>query len=229
MKTISRRQFLYFSAFSIIMNRFSFVTAASQKGCAEKANQYPLSVAVLKAAYKAEMIASKNYICCSGKALEDRYSNIAYLFAAFSLSEKIHADNYKNLLKSLCADIKEPQIEIVISDTKSNLKKASDQELLKINKIYPDFIKKLEKESLNQAVINCMYSWKSHRQHERKMRRVSRYAGFFFSGVAKKIEGEKFDFHVCEICGSTIDESPKIPCEICNYPSFNYRKVIPPS
>jgi rubrerythrin len=229
MKTLSRRQFLYFSASSMLVNRFSFAIAAPKDACIEKGNRYPLTIAVLYAAYKTEMIASTNYICCSRKALEDKYSNIAYLFAAFSMSEKIHADNYKNLLTNLCIKVEEPEIEIVISDTKSNLKKASDQELLKIEKVYPDFINKLEKESLNQAVISCMYSWKSHRQHERKMRRVSKYTGIFFSGVARRIEGEKFDFHVCEICGSTIDEAPKIPCEICNYPFSYYRKVKRPN
>lgn len=213
----------------MIMGRYFFAVAATKEICVEKAKQYPITIGVLKAAYKIEMIASKSYTNCSRKALEDRYSNIAYLFAAFSVSEKIHADNYKKLLKSLCIEIEEPVIKVVISDTKANLKKASDQELLKIEKIYPDFLNKLTKESLNQAVINCMYSWKSHRQHERKMRRVSRYAGIFFRGVAKRIEGEKFNFHVCEICGSTIDEAPNLPCEICNYPRTYYRKVIKPA
>jgi rubrerythrin len=228
MKTISRRQFLYFSAFFSVSNPFSSAFVSTIETCADKGDQLPLTIAVLKTAYKVEMIAHKNYICCTQKAVEDRYPNIAYLFTSFSVSEKIHAENYKRLLKSLCIGIEEPEIEIVISDTKSNLKNASGQELLKIKKTYPDFVKKLEKESYDSAVLNCMYSWKSHRQHEKK-NESSRYAGIFFSGVAKRIEGMKFDFHICEICGSTIDEPPKSPCEICNYSLSHYRKVIRPS
>jgi hypothetical protein len=47
--------------------------------------------------------------------------------------------------------------------------------------------------------------------------------------VAKKIEGMEFDFHVCQICGSTIDEAPETPYDICNYPNSHYQKVIRPA
>ena len=45
----------------------------------------------------------------------------------------------------------------------------------------------------------------------------------------KTIEGMKFDFHVCEICGSTIDEVPETPCNICNHPILHYHRVIRPT
>ena len=38
----------------------------------------------------------------------------------------------------------------------------------------------------------------------------------FFMLVAKRIEELTLNFHVCEICGSTIDQVPKAPCEVCN-------------
>lgn len=213
----------------MIVNRFSFAIAESKESCIENPGLYPLTVSVLKAAYQAEMIAYKNYICCSQKAVAEKYPNIAYLFTSFSVSEKIHAENYKNLLKTFCMEITDSEVEVVTSDTRAKLIKASGQELLKIKKVYPDFLKKLERESYDQAVIDCMYSWKSHRQHEKKMSQVNRYAGIFFSGVAKTIEGMKFDFHVCKICGSTIDEPPETPCEICNYPLSYYQRVDRPS
>jgi rubrerythrin len=182
----------------------------------------------LKAAYEAEKVASENYICYSRKAVEEKYPNIAYLFAAFASSEKIHAENYKRILASLNAGPEEPEFEILILDTKANLINAAEGELIKIKETYPDFLAKLKKESHDQAVINCMYSWKSHQQHKRKISEIQKYSKWFFSHVAKKIEGMKFDFHVCEICGSTIDEAPKTPCDICNYPNLHYDKVIRP-
>jgi rubrerythrin len=51
----------------------------------------------------------------------------------------------------------------------------------------------------------------------------------FFGSVAKTIEGTKFDFYVCEICGSTIDQAPQMPCDICNHPVSFYHQVIRPA
>lgn len=213
----------------MLINRFSFANVAAKESCVEKADLYPLTIAVLKDAYLSEIVAYKYYVSYCQKAIDEKYPNMAYLFTSFSISENIHADNYRKLLKTLCEDIEEPEIDVEILDTKSNLRNASEKELLKINKTYPDFLAKLENESYDQAVINCVYSWKSHRQHEKKISEIRRYSGIFFNSLAKRIEGMKYDFHICNICGSTIDEPPKTPCVICNYPLSHYRRVIRPS
>jgi rubrerythrin len=97
------------------------------------------------------------------------------------------------LLKTLFEEINEPEMDVGMLDTKSNLRNASEKELLKINETYPDFLGRLEKESYDQAVINCVYSWKSHQQHEKKIREVRRYSGFFqFTG--KKNRGYENGF-----------------------------------
>lgn len=125
--------------------------------------------------------------------------------------------------------MEEPAVHVAISNTKANLRIAAEKELIKIEKTYPDFLSKLKNESHNQAVINCMYSWKSHQQHEEEITRIQKYCRVLFGSVAKEIEGLKLDFHVCEICGSTIDEPPKTPCTICNYPLSHYKKVMRPA
>ena len=229
MKTISRRQFLYISVSLSFSYPLSIDTASSGGNKLEKDNRFPITIAVLKAAYEVEKVASEHYVGYSRKAVEEKYPNIAYLFSTFAVSEKIHAENYKRILTSLSAGLEEPEFEILILDTKANLIGASEGELEKIEETYPDFLAKLKKESHNQAVINCMYSWKSHRQHKRKINEIRNYSKWFFGSVAKKIEGMKFDFHVCEICGSTIDEAPETPCDICNYPILHYHKVIRPA
>ena len=134
-----------------------------------------------------------------------------------------------SILTSLSADTEEPEFEVLIQDTKANLIKASAGELEKIRKTYPNFLKKLKKESHDQAIINCMYSWKSHKQHKRKIVEIRKHSKLFFGHLAKKLEGLEFDLYVCEICGSTIDEAPMIPCDICNYPILHYHKVIRPA
>ena len=105
---------------------------------------------------------------------------------------------------------------------------AATKELAKINKFYPDILNKLSSESHDQAVINCMYSWKSHQQHKKMITDIKKYSGIFFNPLAKKIESMKPDYYVCRICGSTKDETPKTPCEICNHPLDHYQKIERP-
>ena len=229
MKNISRRKFLYiFASLSFFPPLSSAAASASENKLAKNEN-FPITFAVLKAAYKSEMVASEYYVGYSRKAVEENYPNIAYLFSAFAVSEKIHAENYKRILTALNPELEEPEFEILISDTKTNLTKAAESELKKIKNTYRDFLEQLKKESYDQAVVYCMYSWKSHRQHRQKIKEIQKYSKQFFGAVANKIEGMKFDFHVCEICGSTIDGAPKAPCDICNYPNSHYHKVVRPA
>lgn len=229
METISRRQFLcYVSTFLALVSSTSLSLASKRKNNQKEENRLPITIAVLKAAYLSEMVAHRHYVAYCRRAVEEKYPNIAYLFAALGLSEKIHADNYKKILVLLSLRMEEPPFPITISDTKENLRSAADNELIKIEKTYPDFLSKLKNESHDQAVINCMYSWKSHQQHEKEINRIRKYCRMFFGSVAKEIEGLKLDFHVCEICGSTINAPPKAPCTICNYPLSHYKKVMRP-
>lgn len=229
MKKFSRRKFLFIIGSLSFSYPLSIAATSSRENKMDKNDNFPITIAVLNAAYEAEKVASDHYVVYSRKAVEERYPNIAYLFAAFAVSEKIHAENYKKILASLNAGLEEPEFEILILDTKANLISASEAELKKIKETYPDFLTKLKTESHDRAVINCMYSWKSHWQHKRKISEIQKYSKWFFGSVAKKIEGMKFDFHVCEICGSTIDEAPKTPCDICNYPVLHYNRVIRPA
>jgi rubrerythrin len=228
MKTFSRRQFIHFSASLSLSYPLSVVVASAGDNKLDENDLFPITIAVLNNAYRTEKLAFEHYVEYSRKAIEEKYPNIAYLFTAFAVSEKTHAENYKKILVSLSAGLEKPEFVIIASGTKANLIKASEGELEKIRKTYPDFLAKLKKESHDQAVINCMYSWKSHRQHERKISEIRKYSKMFFGPVARKIEGMKFDFHVCEICGSTIDEPPKTSCEICNHPILHYHKVKRP-
>ena len=227
-KMISRRQLLYFSALLFfcypIANLKCFVVAGDK----ENDSQYPFTINILKQAYWAEMIASKHYDGYCQRALSENYPNIAYLFFALSISEKIHAHNYQKLIVTLNSSLEKKEIPVSIDGTKENLNVAAIKELEKIKEFYPEILNKLSLESYDQAIINCMYSWKSHQQHEEIINDIKRYSGLFFRLLSKKIEGMNPDYYVCEICGSTVNEKPIIPCEICNYPLSRYKKIKRP-
>ncbi|MGD0237874.1 MAG: ferritin family protein [Syntrophorhabdales bacterium] len=227
MTEFSRRQFLYLSAVSPFVYEFSALAAESEGN--KSASSYPRTMAVLQDAFMVETLASRNYIGYTSKALSEAYPNIAYLFDAFSRSEQIHAGNYKRVFAALGHEVKTLETEIDVRDTKANLQQAARNELKKIATTYPDFIKELEAETCDEAIMYCMYSWKSHQQHEAKVREILKYSGMLFGRVSSKIEGLKLDFHVCRVCGSTLDEAPQAPCTICNRSMSNYFKVERPT
>jgi len=225
---ISRKQFLKICALLAITPPSHLFADSVGKAPAKTACPYPATVLVLREAYSQEMAAHLHYIAYSRKALAEHYPNIAYLFSAFSVSEKIHADNYATILCDLGSGTDGRKPELEICSTKKNLQTASRKELNKIDKVYPAFVKRLESESYEKAVACCLYSWKSHRQHERELKRIDKYVGMFFSHVAKKLEGLDCVYYVCGVCGSTLTGPPGAACEICNHPARNYRKISRP-
>lgn len=227
MRDLSRREFLFFS--SLLFLSFPLKGYAITLENNGFATQYPNTIWVLKQALLSEMIAHKHYLEYVKIAQAEKYPNIAYMFQAFSISEKIHADNYNRIIKKLGDITPYTPILVKSGSTKSNLLKAAQKELEKIEKTYPDFIKKVKTESCDDAIVNLMYSWKSHRQHEEKIKKIQKYSEYFFGSVTKEIEGMVLDIHVCEICGSTIDEAPSSPCDICNKAMSHYNRVNRPS
>jgi len=226
MDKFSRRKFLFFSAsFSLLFPLRGFAQAVLNNS---PILGYPDTLSVLKKAFHSEMIAHKHYLKFVDKAMTESYPNIAYLFHSFSFSEKIHADNYNRIINKLGSKINTIPLLINVRDTKSNLTTAAHKEMEKIQTTYPAFLKKLATEEYEEAITHCMYSWKSHRQHEKKIKTIQKYTKFYFGSVAKKIEGLSLDFHVCEICGSTIDEEPNSPCDICNKSMSHYQKINRP-
>ena len=92
-----------------------------------------------------------------------------------------------------------------------------------------DFLAKLKPESHDQAIAACMYSWKSHKQHQAQITEIKKYSKLFFGPVAREIEESDFDFHVCQNCGSTMDEAPVSSCVICHKPPPTYKKISRPA
>lgn len=228
-KMISRRHLLYFSTLlylTSLLDRFKSIAAAVEYS--KNAGSYPITVNTLKEAHWAEKIANLHYEGYCRKAISENYPNIAYLFFALAASEKIHADNYRKLIISLGSILGDKDLPLSIVDTRTNLNTAAVKELDKINRFYPEIIEKLSGESHDEAILNCMYSWKSHQQHEHLIRKIKRYSGLFFSPLARRLESMNPNYYVCEICGSTVDEKPATPCDICNYPKHHFSRLERP-
>ena len=187
---------------------------------------YPLTISVLKDAYKNEMDAHSSYIAFSRQALKDSYPNICYLFTTFATSESIHAGLFKKALADLGIDLEDDRDrQVDVLTTKKNLRKAAKHELELIKNFYPDAINKIKPEKYENAVRYCRYSWQSHMQHRDHIEDIHRWSGIFFSKVAEKIEEEEMQYLVCHFCGSTEREIPQKICPICRQSSIHYKLV----
>jgi len=225
---ISRRQFFLSSAL------LPLIYSATQSGylfsafAQDQPIDYRLTKDAIKKAYWAETAACRHYEKYAQVAIAENYPNIAYLFMALSSSENIHALNYVHLMDLLEDSFQEKEIQVVVGDTKTNLNKAAIKELQNIEVFYPQILEELTVESHDQAILNCMYSWKSHRQHEKMIRKIKKYSGNFFNQLSKKMEGMTLEYYVCEICGSTVNIEPVTPCDICNFSLKHYMKIEQP-
>jgi hypothetical protein len=98
MDKFSRREFFYLSAsLSVIFPLHAYAMNGENN---KPKNDYPNTLLLLKQAFNTEMIAHEHYLGYVEKALAEKYPNISYMFYAFSFSEKIHADNYKNIIST---------------------------------------------------------------------------------------------------------------------------------
>ena len=75
MKKISRRKFFYVVASLSFSHPLYIVSASSKENKPEKIEHFPITYAVLKAAYKSEKVASEHYAGYSRIAVEEKYPN----------------------------------------------------------------------------------------------------------------------------------------------------------
>ncbi|MBW1982928.1 MAG: rubrerythrin family protein, partial [Deltaproteobacteria bacterium] len=190
------------------------------------AGHFPLTLAALKDAYDTEMEAHHNYVAFSKKADSEKYHNIAYLFTAFAISEKIHADNFSKCFVEL--DKAAPVwkgLEVNVATTKKNIRRAAKHELQLIDYKYPELLKHLQHENYEKALRYCKYALESHQQHREHISQIVKYSGIFFRFLVREFEKNPVDYFVCLYCGSTVIEVPLYSCSICSEPVSWYRKI----
>jgi rubrerythrin len=176
--------------------------------------------------YLDEVEAHLSYTAFSEKALADGYPNSAYLFKSLATSEGIHAQNFKRILDALGAEVpgEQPQPRPV-ETTRSNIMHATGVETDEIDKEYPAILARIKPENQQDAITNLTWAWEAEKQHRKLLGRMQDAARKWFKFLIAHIEGDFVDYHVCEICGSTLVERPAEHCPICNHPASHYRMV----
>ena len=132
------------------------------------------------------------------------------------------------LLVSLGQQTVEPsRAEVLFSTTKRNLIDAADKEIRSIEVVYPDILRRIRLEGLEDANLAVKYSWESHMQHRDIINKVRRWTPDHFEAVARRIDKKTDRYYICQLCGSTVLKPPEADCPVCENPGQHYRLVDP--
>jgi rubrerythrin len=174
------------------------------------------------------MQAVYNYRAYAQRAIAEKYPNIAKLFATLAASETVHARNSKACLAELDGEtqnIPQPQV-VTVADTRKNLKFATAVELEEIDKKYPEFMEQIRPENHVPAIQFISYAWESEKQHRELLNKIKSGTDLFFGLLTKRIEGNPYQYFVCQNCGSTLSGIPASAYPICGGPSAAYKEII---
>jgi rubrerythrin len=190
------------------------------------AADYPETVKALQERYQDEVEAHVSYSAFSSKALADGYPNSAYLFKSLATSEAIHARNFKRILDALGVGVPREALQPrAVESTRSNILDATGVEADEIDHRYPDILARIKVENHQAAIDNLTWAWEAEKQHRKLLGRMQDAANKWFKFLIAHIEGEYVDYHVCQICGSTLVERPAEHCPICGQPASHYHKI----
>ena len=189
-------------------------------------SEYPETISVLQSLYQDEMQAMHNYQAYAQKAVSQKYPNIAKLFMTLAASESVHARNFKACLAKLGVAAEEfPQQPVKVASTRKNLKFAIAVELEEIDRKYPQVLEQIKPEKHPQAIQYIRYAWESEKQHRELLKRIQSGTGMFFGLLTKRIEGNPYQYFVCQNCGSTLSEIPASTCPVCGGPAAKYTEI----
>ena len=196
---------------------------------AAQAAPYPATVAAMQAARETETSVYLHYNAFSQRAAQEGYRGVAYLFAAFSASEQVHATNFGKILNSLNVELAPlPKPAIRAASTRDNLLRAAEGEMHSIDAFYPKLLEQLKPEGHEDAMKAVNYAWSSEQQHRDKIKQILRWAPTFFEKVARTIDEKTGRYFICQVCGSTVNAVPAATCPICKFPATQYRSIEPP-
>jgi rubrerythrin len=190
-------------------------------------SEYKETISVLQALHQDEMQAMHNYQAYANKAVSQKYPNIGKLFMTLAASETVHARNFKVCLATLgVADATLPQPPVKVEGTRKNLKYAIAVELEEIDQKYPQVLGQIKPENHTTAIQYITYAWESEKQHRELLKKIQSGTGVFFGLLIKRIEGNPYQYFVCQNCGSTLSEIPASVCPVCGGPPAKYKEII---
>jgi rubrerythrin len=157
----------------------------------------------LNEAFAGESQANRKYLAFADKAEQEGYKQVAKLFRAAADAETVHAKNHLRVMGG-------------VGKTMDNLKSAISGETAEFKDMYPKFIEQAKNENASDAVI---LSFDVANQVEKI------HAGLYQKALDNLGKNRETEYHVCQICGNTVEGEAPDKCPICNAPKSMFKKV----
>jgi rubrerythrin len=156
----------------------------------------------LKDAFAGESQANRTYLAFAKKAGAEGFAQIAKLFRATADAETVHALNH---LRELGA----------VKSTRENLEAAINGETYEFEKMYPQMIQDAEAEGNKRALTSFNYANAVEKIHAELFKKALEDIG----------KNKEFDYHVCQVCGHTVEGEPPDKCPVCGSLKKSYKKI----
>ncbi len=157
----------------------------------------------LKEAFAGESQANRKYLAFAEKADQEGYSQVAKLFRAAAAAETVHALNHLRVMGA-------------VGSTADNLRSAIAGETAEFREVYPKFLEQAKKEKASDAAILSF-------DIANKVEKL--HAGLYSKALDNLGKNKEVDYHVCSICGNTVENGAPAKCPICNAPKEMFKKI----
>lgn len=156
----------------------------------------------LKDAFAGESQANRKYLAFAAQAEKEGNPQVAKLFRAVAEAETIHAHSHLRVAGG-------------VGDTLANLKEAESGEIYEFKKMYPEMIADAQEEGDKKAERTFHYANEVEKIHAQLYRKA-----------IENIDGlEETDYHVCSVCGYTVEGEAPDKCPVCNAQKKAFFKV----
>ena len=159
----------------------------------------------LQDAFAWESQANRKYLAFSKKAEQEGHKRAAKMFRAAAAAETIHAHNH---LRELGA----------VKSTRENLDEAINGESYEFQTMYPGMIEDARSEVRQGALRSFEYANAVEKIHAALYRKV-------LESIEKDKGREAEDFHVCQVCGYTVEGEAPDECPVCKSKKRAFMKV----
>lgn len=159
----------------------------------------------LKDAFAGESQANRKYLAFSKKAEQEGYKRAAKMFRAAAAAETVHAHNHLRELNG-------------VRSTRENLLEAITGESYEFQRMYPQMIEDARSEGREGAMRSFNFANEVEKVHAALYKKV-------LDSMERDKGKETGDFHVCQVCGYTVEGEAPDECPVCRAKKQSFRKV----
>jgi rubrerythrin len=153
-----------------------------------------------------EMNAKARYVESARVADREGYRCVAGLFRACARAEQVHADRHVNAIAWSGDEAKAFLDKLAVGTTVENLKAAVEAETWDATRLYPALLAQARAENMTEAVRSMNFALAAEREHAALFRAA-------LETLEQRLPPRAF--HVCPLCGKTVESLDFRKCPNC--------------